>query len=204
MTEPYAAVQCCERVEAAVSDGDPATLRHRLRELADLLAADELGDPAFDEVRDDATGLAERAADHDRTATDLDLGGDALPDEFRREVTALTHRVCRCYLRAAEVPPESLPAFDGDDPDAAAAAVERLADDHAELEAETAIWAARAKALATERTAALDALERIADAVAEVEQGWSPDLESMVAEEQEAQRRFEELEERAERLRDEE
>lgn len=204
MTEPYAVVQCCERVEAAVSDGDPATLRRRLRELADLLAADELGDPAFGEVRDDATSLAERATDHDRTATDLDLGGAALPDEFRREVTTLTHRVCRCYLRVAEVPADSLPAFDGEDPDAAAAAVEQLADDHAELDAETAIWAARAKALATERTAALDALERVADAVAEVERGWSPDLESMVEDERAAQRRFEALEEKADQLHDEE
>lgn len=203
MAEPYAVVQCCERVEAALGDGDPSALRRRLRELSDLLASDALTDPAFDAVREQAADLADRAAAHDRTDAETDLDGDVLSAGFRRDVRALTHRACRCYLRAAAVDPDALPDLEGQNPEAAAAAVEEFADDSDRLAAETAIWAARAEALAAERSSALDALQQVTEAVAELEQDrWSPDLDRIVEHEREAQEQYEELEELADQLRD--
>lgn len=203
MREAYTAVQVCERVEDAVDEEDPAALHQRLRELADLLASDSLSDPAFDAVREEAADLADRAAAHDRTAADIDLDGDVLSTGFRRDVRALTHRVCRCYLRVAEVDPETLPDLDGLDPEAAAAAVEEFAADSDRLEAETAIWAARAEALAAERSSALDALQRITEAVAELDRDrWSPDFDRIVEQRREAQEQYEELQELADQLKD--
>jgi hypothetical protein len=203
MTEPYAVVQCCERVEAALDDGDPGALRRRLRELSDLLAGDALTDPAFDEVREQAADLADRAAAHDRTAADTDLDEAVLSATLQRDMRALTHRTCRCYLRVAEVDPDALPDLEGRDPEAVAAAVEELAEDGDRLEAERAIWAARAAALAAERSSALDALQRVTEAVAELDQDrWSPDLDRIVEQEREAQEQYEELQELADQLKD--
>lgn len=169
MTDLYAAVQCCERVTDATADSDLPATRRRLRELADLLAGDELAEPAFDDVRTDAAALADRVAEHARTAEDLALESEAaFPASLQQEVDALAHRVCRCYLRAADIDPEALPDLD-QDPDDVAAAVETVAEQQAELEAQTVLWAALAKSKAAERDATNETLEEVLDAVAELD-----------------------------------
>lgn len=171
MTQPYAAVQVCERVEAALDDEDLGTLRRRLRELADLLESDTLDDPAFDAVRERARDLADRADEVGRTADDIDIdidGAAALPASFEEDVATLTHRVCRCYLRVAEVDPDALPDLD-QDPDDVTAAVEAVAEQQSGLEAQTVLWAALAKSKAAERDAANETLEEVLDAVAELD-----------------------------------
>lgn len=200
VTDLYAAVQCCERVTDATTDGDLSATRRRLRELADLLATDELSEPAFDDVRADAAALADRVADHDRTAEDLALDSEAaFPASLRREVEALAHRVCRCYLRAADIDPASLPDGTAGDADELIAAIETAADQRDELEATTVLWAARAKALAAERTAAQEALEDVMEAVAELDTDRSR-LEASREAMEDAMEREREAEERAGRI----
>jgi len=203
MGKPYAVVQCCERVEAALRDSDLNALRRRLRELADLLAGDALTDPAFDMVREQAADLADRAVTSDRIAADTDLDDDTISATFQRDVRALTHRTCRCYLRVAEIDPNALPDFKEKDPEVAASAVEEFIDGSDRLEAERVIWAARAEALAAERSSVLDSLQQVMEAVANLEQDrWSPDLDRIIEQEREAQEQYEELQELADQLKD--
>lgn len=207
VTDPYAAVQCCERVTDATADGDLSAARRRLRELADLLAGDELAEPAFDDVRADAAALADRVAEHARTAEDLALeSAAAFPASLREEVNALAHRVCRCYLRAADIDPTSLPDATAGDTDELVAAIEAAAEQRDELEATTVLWAARAKALAAERTAAQEALEGVMDAVAELDTDRSrleasrEALKEAAEREREARERRKRIEERSRQL----
>jgi hypothetical protein len=206
MTQPYAAVQVCERAEAALDEEDLGTLRRRLRELADLLESDVLDDPAFDAVRDRARELAGRADEVGRTADDIDIDGvAALPADFEEEVATLTHRVCRCYLRVAEIDPDALPDLD-QDPDDVTAAVEAIAQQQSELETQTVLWAARAKSMAAERDAAAEALEEVLEAVSELDTDRSrleasrEARDDLVEREREARKRRERIEERARNL----
>lgn len=51
MASPYVAVQCCEQVEAALSDNDIAAVHNKLQETEDLLTAENLPDTAYEELK---------------------------------------------------------------------------------------------------------------------------------------------------------
>lgn len=202
MNDPYAVVQCCERLQEAATEAKPSALRHRLQELSDLLKASDVNDPAFSEIRETVSDLAGQAEEIEQLAAEQTLDtAEVVPDSFQRQTTALSQRVCQCYLRAAEIDPDTLPDVDVD---ATTDAIEEFATEQARLEAETAIWAARAKSVAEERNSALNALNEIAEKMSEldVERRWSPDWEKVVEKERESQRRKEEIEENLRQLRE--
>jgi len=165
-----------------------------------LLEADAIDDPAFNEIRETAGDLATRAEEIEHLAAEESLDpGAAIPEAFQQETIALSQRVCQCYLRAAEIDSAALPESGAE---GAAEAVEELAAEQDQLEAETVMWAARAKAIAAERDSAVDALEQIVDKLDELdtERRWSPDWETAVEQEREHRRRKKELDEKLERL----
>jgi hypothetical protein len=190
MSGARAVVRCCERVVVAADEGDAEALRRRLRELSEE-AADGPSEPALDEVRADATTLADGMADPE---------DGELPATVGREAKEIAGHGCQWYLEQVDVASESLPAVEAA-ADETAKAAERIARQNAELEAETVILAAQAKAVAAERTAAVEALERIMEQVQELEteSGWleeTADLESVVEQEREHRRRKAELDEK--------
>lgn len=188
-------MRCCERVVVAVDEGDTAALREQLRELADQSV--DGPDPSLDEVQADAAALADRTAD---------CGDDELPAAITREAKEVASRGCQWYLEQAEVDSAALPAAEAA-ADEVAAAAERLARDHAELEAESIILAAQAKTAAAERTAAVEALEAVMDQVMEAEttSSWleeTADLEGAIEQEREHRRRKEQLDEQLAEIRE--
>lgn len=110
MSNAYTVILCCERIEDAISVSDPSALRQRLQELADILADDQLEDSVYDELEREAIKLVDRATDQDKlnAAIDLDADESEIPKELRRDITTLTNRVARCYLRSSMYDPSAV------------------------------------------------------------------------------------------------
>ena len=153
MSDAYTVILCCERVEDAVSAGEESTLRHRLQELTDVLADDQVKDPAYEEIVKKAIELADLATDRDKldAKLDMDANGSGIPEELKREVNALTHRVARCYLRSTTSgsnAAEDLAEYDME----AATTDEGQPVDQADPNTEAVSWRVRANALVEEQS----------------------------------------------------
>lgn len=152
MTDPYTVILCCERVEDAVSEGDPSALRHRLRELADVLASDHLDDPVYEELESDVTEIAALATDREAVGVKLTTDESGIPEELAQEVNALTHRVARCYLRS--VSSESDTTIESSAGERSVTHETRASEKQADEGTESTSWMSRANALTDEQSSA--------------------------------------------------
>lgn len=104
MASSDAVAQCCERIETALAEENIPTLHRHLSALTDLLESASPDEPVFEDIRDETTCLAKRAEDLNQITTESDLdSGEVLTTNFSEDVTALTCRVCRKYLEAADI-----------------------------------------------------------------------------------------------------
>ena len=202
MTHPHAAVKVCKRIESALEKEDPVAIQQLLRELADLLETDSFDDPMFDIFEKQTRELA------DRVGIGSDIGLDnagGLPSSFKSDVTALIRCVCQRYLKTTDIGSDALPALSQDSDDLTTA-VETAAEQQAELEAQTVLWAALAKSVAAERDAAAETIEKILNAVSEIDTDQSfleqsrERRKELMEQEREAAKRRERLRKRARKL----
>jgi hypothetical protein len=202
MTHPHAAVKVCKRIESALEKEDPVAIQQLLRELADLLETDSFDDPMFDIFEKQTRELA------DRVGIGSDIGLDnagGLPSSFKSDVTALIRCVCQRYLKTTDIGSDALPAL-SQDPDDLTTAVETAAEQQAELEAQTVLWAALAKSVAAERDAAAETIEQTLDALSKIDTDRSrleqsrEGLKEAMEREREAAKRSERIDEMARKL----
>ncbi|GAA0541608.1 hypothetical protein ABNG02_13755 [Halorubrum ejinorense] len=157
MTNAYTMILCCERIEDAISVGDSSALRHRLQEVADILADDQLEDPIYAELEKEAMNLVDRATDQDKldAAIDIDSDGSKIPEELRRDMDAFTDRVARCYLRSSTSEHSTVSESSERELEAPTVDVDQPKD-YTDIDDESGAWQARAGALINEQSPGSD------------------------------------------------
>lgn len=101
------------------------------------------------------------------SVTNEDTG--ALTEEFCESVRELTHQVCRCYLRTADLDPDKIPAASGADVQKTVDDIETALARRSEADQEMLLWAVRAKAILTHQTATPAVVEELVDTVSELD-----------------------------------
>lgn len=164
MTQPCAVLKICERVESALKNEDPVRVEQSLRELAEVLEDDSFKSPTSDIIEKQTRELAIRIG----LGSDIGLeyaGG--LPNSFKGDVATIILRVCLCYLRTADTDSEVLPEL-SQNPEDIITAVETVAKQQVELEAQTLRQAVLAKSIAAEREAFAETIEESLEALSEI------------------------------------
>jgi len=165
MTQPCAVLKICERVESALKSEDPVRVEQSLRELAEVLEDDSFNSPTSDIIEKQTRELAIRVG----LGSDMGLeyaGG--LPNSFKGDVATIILRVCLCYLRTADTDSEVLPEL-SQNPEDIITAVETVAKQQVELEAQTLRQAVLAKSIAAEREAFAETIEESLEALSEID-----------------------------------
>jgi hypothetical protein len=117
-----------------------------------MLADDQLEDPVYDNLEKEAIKLVDRAANQDKldATIDLDSDGSEIPEELRRDITMLTDRVARCYLRSSTSDPNTVSESPDSEHEAPPADVSQ-SKEQADVQSEGEAWQQRAMALIAEQ-----------------------------------------------------
>lgn len=166
MSALYTVIKYRERIELALGQDDVQALRAALRELSDFAASE----PVCNELQGHTDRLASCASQTNQrgsSVTNKDTG--ALTEEFCESARELTHQVCRCYLRTADLDPDKIPTVPGTDIQKTVGDIETALARRSEADQEMLLWAVRAKAALTHQTATPEVVEELVDAVSELD-----------------------------------
>lgn len=155
----YQTIDCCERLLAAIADGNPSAFHTQLQDLIDFLKSDEHVNQNFKQLHDAAKELATQAEEIPRDTSDKSTEHEEdIPDPVKQQAVVLSEGVCQCYLRSAGIDPDPLPGFDTE---SVTETIENFENKFDHVDTETFLWVVKAKSIVAQREPTDDVIDQL-------------------------------------------